>query len=175
MVELFFHPILVQATGIIAALFLMYCFQTKTRGHILLYLSIGIAFQIVHLLQLGAITGAALNVLTLVRNGIFHRRHTSAWAAYDWWPYAFSFLFIVIAYFTWQGYESIFPLIGVVMATFAFWLTEPKHIRFFGLFAAVAWLPYGFIIDSYPTILLQLFIIGSILIAMWRLDRPSML
>lgn len=173
MLEFFTNPIFAQSTGVIGALLLIYCYQCKSRENIIIVISIGIAFLAVHMFQLGGITGGVLNTVAFIRNLVFYRKNSHAWATWPWWPYIFTGILIVLTFFFWQGLESIFPLIAITIATFAFWMDEPKMIRRLSLVMSLAWMPYAYVIGSPSIFGLQIFIITSILIAMWRLDRTT--
>ena len=163
--------LLTQIIGYIAVVILFVSFQANNRKNILGFLIIGILLLATHQYLLGAFVGAIANGLTVIRNLVFRHKDDSKLLKHFIWPYAFSVVLVAIVIFFWQGWHSILPALAVIASTFALWADDTKTIRILSLIGPLLWLPYAFFIESIPTILIQLVIISSILIAMYRFDR----
>jgi hypothetical protein len=160
-----------QLLGYIAVVFLFISFQVDNRKKILGLLIIGMVFLAAHQFLLGALAGAIANGLTIVRNLVFRQKNETPILQHFIWPYLFSAILVATGLFFWQGWHSILPALAVTASTFALWVNNTKTIRLLSLIGPLLWLPYAFVIDSIPTILIQLVIVTSILIAMFRFDR----
>lgn len=73
----------------------------------------------------------------------------------------------------WQSWLSLVPLAGVMLETWALWMTREKHIRWFSLLALPTWLFYNVSCGAYGSALGNILGIVSIVMAMLRYDRPE--
>jgi hypothetical protein len=162
-----------QILGYIAVVFLFISFQIDNRKSILGSLIPAMVFLAAHQFLLGALVGAAANGLTIIRNITFRYKNDRPFLQHFSWPYIFSVILLSTSVLLWQGWYSILPALAVIASTFALWVNDTKTIRVLSLIGPLLWLPYAFIIDSLPTILIQVVIISSILIAMFRFDRKK--
>ncbi len=160
-------------TGLLAFGMMAASFQSNVRQHILYLQIVGMLLLGIHFMFLGAWTGLSMMIVLIARNLLYAQRDRFAWADSPLVFY-FSLLAVVGAgLLTWQGWGSFFAIAGAFTATYGFWQKDPKRIRIFLLISCLVWAPYGIIFKSLPLILLQLFIISSILVAMWRYDRST--
>ena len=162
-----------QILGYIAVVLLFISFQIDNRKSILGYLISAMVFLAVHQFLLGAFVGAAANGLTIIRNLTFRYQNDKVFLQHYSLPYIFSLILLSVSLLLWQGWYSILPALAVIASTFALWVNDTKTIRALSLIGPILWLPYAFIIDSLPTILIQITIISSVLIAMFRFDRKK--
>lgn len=163
--------LITQVLGYIAVAILFVSFQVDNRKNILGLLVVGMIFLTTHQFLLGAFAGAIANGLTIVRNLTFRHKKDSQILNHFLWPYVFSAILVATGIFFWQGWYSLLPALAVTASTFALWADDTKTIRILSLVGPLFWLPYAFIIESMPTVLIQVVIISSILIAMFRFDR----
>lgn len=159
--------------GYIALTLLFISFQVNNRKGILGFLIGGMVFLATHQFLLGAYAGAAANGLSIVRNIVFRHKKDHALLNHRFWPVLFSFILLGSSFILWQGWYSLFPALAVIASTWALWADDTKIIRLLSLIGPLLWLPYGFIIESTPTILIQVVILSSIAVAMFRFDRKG--
>jgi len=171
--EYFDLGLVTQILGYIAVVLLFVSFQINDRKSILGVLVVGMVFLASHQFLLGALAGAIANGLTVVRNLVFRQKNDAPFLNHFIWPYVFTVVLVSTSFFFWQGWHSILPALAVTASTFALWANDTKTIRVLSLIGPILWLPYAFIIQSTPTILIQVVIISSILIAMFRFDRKK--
>lgn len=171
--EYFNLGLLTPILGYAAVAVLFISFQVNDRKQILGLLIIGMVFLAAHQFLLGAIAGAIANGLTIIRNLAFRHKNDSPILQHFMLPYLFSAVLVASGLFFWQGWYSLLPALAVTASTFALFADSPKTIRGLSLIGPFLWLPYGLVIDSTPTILIQVVIISSIVIAMLRFDRPK--
>ena len=78
------------------------------------------------------------------------------------------FIFFII--FLYENIFSLFPIVGVVLHTSAFWITEEKIIRRVSFMGSPFWLVYNMANTAYGSVVGNVLVIISIVIAMLRLD-----
>lgn len=164
------HEYVVLGIGLAAFIVMATSFQMNVRQHILYLQVLGMVLLGVHLLLIGAATGAAMMVVMVVRNLVFAQKERFLWASHEYIFYTFLAVIVALGLFAWTGLESLSAMAGALLATYAFWISEPRRIRIVALLSAFGWAPYGIYTESYPMLMLQVFIVSSILIAMWRYD-----
>lgn len=169
--EYFDYSLTTQILGYVAVAILFVSFQVNNREKILGWLVLGMVFLATHQFLLGAFAGAIANGLTITRNITFRHKKDNRILNHYIWPYVFSTVLVASGIYFWQGWHSLLPALAVTASTFALWADDTKTIRILSLIGPFLWLPYAFIIESIPTVLIQVVIISSILIAMFRFDR----
>jgi len=170
-VEYFDGGVGINVLGYIAVVLLFVSFQMNDRKGILGYMTAAMFFLATHQFLLGALAGAVANSLVIVRNLFFRYKNDQPLLQHIIWPYLFCAVMVAATLLFWQGWHSLLPAGAIIAATYALWADDPKTIRRWSLVSPIFWLPYAIIIDSVPTILIQVVFTSSILIAMWRFDR----
>lgn len=170
MMELLTSPIMVHATGIISFILIVLSFQCNVRKNILRTFASGMAFQCVHFTLLGALSAAAVVFFSIFRNILFEQKESYQWARHPWVFYSLLFSYTALSVLFWEGWISVLPLLGSYAATYALWMDMPRHIRIVTLVAASIWLLHAILIQSLSMIALNTFVLGSILLAMYRYD-----
>jgi hypothetical protein len=161
----------VQILGAIALLFGVIAWNSDTRAKILRFQSINSALFAIHYLLLGALSGALMSVIILIRNFVFAQQKKHAWARYNAWIYFFMILSVTTVGFFWQGWPSILPVCGVIIGTYAVSRKKPKDIRYYVFITLLFWAPYTLLVHSYSGLASQIITGVGILIGMSRLDR----
>ncbi len=165
---------LIQILGLLGFLVMVGSFQCNNRNQILYLHVLALGLLGAHLALIAAYTGAAMMVTLMLRNLIFAQKDRWPWAASPLVYYGTLVTIVGAGILTWAGWPSIFAIAGSFVATYGFWSTDPSRVRLVVLISAFVWMPYGILFQSHPMLLLQIFIIGSILIARWRYDRASL-
>ena len=172
--------VIAQGLSILGMAMNVLSFQNKKKNGILLFQLFGALFFSASYFLLGAYVGGFLNFIAMVRaivylkQKIFHSEHI-AWLIGFTVTYVLSYL----ATFTILGKEvtavnllvESLPVIGMILTTISFRMTEAKAIRRIGLINSPAWLIYNVIAKSLGASLCEIFSLISILVAMIRLDR----
>lgn len=161
---------IVEGFGALAFIFMTLALQMKRRTYILYIQALGMAFLGIHLLLLSALTGAAIMVVLVLRNIIFAQKDHWKWAGSIFVYYGMIIAITLSGALLWQGWVSLFAIIGSIVATYGLWETKPKKIRVALLLSVFVWFVYGVIVLSYSLLALQCFLATSLLIAIWRYD-----
>ncbi len=164
---------LIQLIGAVALVFITLAWNAKTRKKILNLQSFGVGIFVVHYLLLGAVTGAVMSGVTLLRNLIFVQKGNKKWASSKVWLPLFIILSVITLLIFWQGWPSILPALGVIIGTYGISRESPKEIRFSMLLASLLWIPYTIIVHSYSGLVTQLISTVGLLVGMFRLDRKK--
>jgi hypothetical protein len=163
-----------QGIGFIALAIEFYIMQCNHREKMLKFKLMGHALFFLHYFFLGALTGSIVNIVGGIRVYIFKKRFNKNWAYNKILPYIFTIAFLSIGIFTWDGYISLLPVMGMVLGTIAFWSKETKQIRILLLLSIMPWIIYNILVQSYAGIIGSTIILISNFIGIYRFDRPKL-
>ena len=79
-------------------------------------------------------------------------------------------LIVLLGLTTYKNIFSLFPILGVLLHTSAFWITDEKIIRRVSLLGCPFWLAYNLISGAYGSVIGDALSIFSLLIAMFKYD-----
>lgn len=158
-----------QGIGMIALIIAILSFQQNEQKKIVTMQMISSVFFCVHFCMLGATLGSILNGIGIFRAAVFRNRD-KAWASNKIWFFLFCALFIAAGLFSWAGPVSLLPIFAMILTTIAFWIKNPRAVRFVSAPSSPFWFTYNFIYHSYPGMLTELFVFSSILVAIFRFD-----
>ncbi|MBQ8236433.1 MAG: YgjV family protein [Clostridia bacterium] len=117
-----------QGFGIIAIVLGFVSYQVKTKRS-LLFMQGAVAFTfLIHYFLIGAYSGMAMTALNIVRNIVYDAR-TKKGITSKWIPIAFVAVQAVMCLFTWDGWYSIFILVGICINTYCMSLPNPQTVR----------------------------------------------
>ncbi len=158
-----------QIIGIIALAIAIISFQQNTQKRIVTLQMISSVFFTIHFFLLGAYVGAALNFIGIFRAAIF-RQKGEKWASNILWFWLFCALFMLAGILSWTNYYSILPILGMLLTTAGFWIENPRLVRIVTAPSSPCWFIYNLVNHSYPGMLTECFVFGSILVAAFRFD-----
>jgi hypothetical protein len=162
--------IFIQLIGFVGVLFGVISFQPKKRKNILRFQLLSNLFWVIHFFLLGAVTGAALNGAGALRAYLFDK-YNKRTSQSQWLLIGVISLMVALVLLTWQGWISLLPMIGMIVATIGFWQRDEQRIRLFLLFASPWWLSYNALSGSYAGVVSEVLATTSILVALWRYRR----
>ena len=162
---------LIQSIGAIAMVLELLSIQCPKRKHILLMQLSASSLWVVHYVFLGALTGALMSSVSAVRTYAFYKMPIKRRPRWSLW--FFLVLTIVVGAFSWQGYISLLPVAGILIAVIAMWQTKERHIRLILLAASPLWLTYNLLVGSYVGVINEVLLIASLIIALWRYRKKS--
>lgn len=117
-----------QIVGVCALISSTLSFQFKTRKQILIAQIITVVFFSIHYVMLGAITGAAMNATSIVRNIVFYNRDKKFFSG-NIWVAVFIAVNIIAGILFWQDWNSLLCIIAMVVNTVSMSMKEPQHVR----------------------------------------------
>lgn len=165
------NQVFIQGIGFVAFVIAVSVYQLNSRKSILNWGVVSGSLWAIHFFLLGAYTGSALNFFGAIKAYTFNRFRYRSWSGFLFW--GFVSLFAAVTAVTWQGPISLLPAIGTISGAFASWRPTAKSIRLLALISPPSWFAYNFISHSYAGMVTEVFILASIFIGMYRLDRKS--
>ena len=161
-----------QILGIISAILTLLCYQMKVKKKIMLFQTIATAFTCISFLFLGAISGFALNIVCLVRNGVFSIVDTKK--QYSRWLGAlFSVIMVVFGVISYQYWFSLLITVALVGNSIFISLDSPQTLRKSILFTSSLVLIYNAIVFSIGGMVNEGVSIVSSAIGLWRYRKTK--
>ena len=149
-----------QGFGVLAVILGFISYQMKSSKMVLIFqISVCTVFSI-HYLLIGALSGFALNVLCLIRNVTYYFK--GKWILKD--PYVtvfFTVIMGIVGIFSWQGYPSIFVIIGMMVNTVGMSFRDPQNMRKSILISSPLVILYDVLVSSYGGIVYESVVIVS--------------
>ena len=160
-----------QIISIIATILMAISYQANTKRSILIIQTAAVIGLCSSYLLLGAISGFALNIVCLIRNGAFyymregtpvHRASTAV----------LMLALIVVGIVTWEDIMSLFILVALTLNTFFMSLGKPQVLRASILLTSSLILIYAISAGSIGGIMTETLSIGSAIVGVIRFFRP---
>lgn len=163
--------ILAQISGVLAVIIFLLSFQFKTRKNIITVNVISRVLYISQYILLGAVEGAALDFTGAISSVFAKYKNKPVVNAYKKLILvATNLLLIVIGVLLYKNIFSLFAIFGIVLEITALWITKEKSIRLLSLASAPFWLIYNFANKAYGSVLGNILVMISIVIAIIRYD-----
>ncbi len=159
-----------QVVGLLAVAIFLLSYQMKNRRGIIITNAVSRALYILQYLLLGAYSGAVLDVLGMISSIVAERKHLKFIKAHLKAVFLSINLVIVIAGLiiavSNKSVLDIFPILGVLLHTSAFWISDEKIIRRVSLLGSPFWFIYNFLSRAYGSAIGDILTIVSIVISM---------
>ena len=163
--------LIAQIIGIVAVVTFLLSYQQKKRKNIIAFNATSRILYIIQYIILGAYEGAALDVLGTVSSVAAQNKHKSFISKHLKLVIILINLGIVAAGLAlYENIFSLFPIVGVILHTSAFWMTEEKLIRRVSFIGSPFWLVYNIASQAYGSAIGDMLSIVSISIAIYRYD-----
>lgn len=160
--------ILGNAVGLIAVLLGLGVYAYKSRKKILVTKLVVDILWATYYFLIGTSTGGVLNVINAVRDGVFYHKDSKKWASNSLWVIAFVSLNIISGIASWQGYISLFPIVGSSIAIIGLWYSDSHKLRVTSFVAISLWLVYGITGGAVIASVYNSFALISILVGLLR-------
>lgn len=161
--------ILVQLIGFVGLGLSVLAFQFNKRSSILKLQTFAALMYTVHFFLLGAFTGSGANAITALRNHVYQKtgKRWRTWLI----PTFFGLVFLIVGVLTWQGWLTLLPIVSSLGGVVAYWQSSPRVIRSVELLLGPPlWIIYNIASHSYPGIILEIFLLTSTLVGIYRFD-----
>ncbi len=165
--------IIAQILGILALCVTIICYQFDSQKKILAAQMIAATLFTFNLALLGGMSGALLNIHGLCRALTFYQRGKYKWADSSFWVWFYCITAVICVAVTYKSPLDILPLIGQIFTTISFFMKDAAKIRLFTLPSPPCWFIYHLSTGNIGGTLNEIFVIGSILTGMYRLDRKK--
>lgn len=159
--------IVTQLIGGVALVCVVLAYQAETRQRIMYLQFAGSLLFATHFLLLGAMTGAALNLVAALRAFVFAKyKHQKRPLT----PLITIIgLFVIVCGLTWEGPRSLLPMIAMVASSIGFWQLHTQRIRWMvSATSSPLWLIYNVLSGSIPGIATEVLNMVSALVGLWR-------
>ena len=163
--------ILAQVIGILAVVSFLLSYQQKKRNSIIVWNVISRGLYILQYVMLGAFEGAALDILGTVssvaaqnKNKGFIKKHRKLLFI------LINLIIVGVGLLLYENIFSLFPIIGVILHTSAFWITKEKTIRIISFLGSPFWLVYNLASGALGSAVGDILTMVSIGIAIYRYD-----
>jgi len=159
--------VLIQAIGLIGTFLFFLSFQFKNNKVLFRIQLLSYIFYTIHLLLLGAITGAISYILNSIRSFCLGSGNKTLNSNYTC---AIICVFqLITLYFTYTSWISILPIAANIAATIAGYSHNPRKIRDVAMFInSPLWVIYDIIIGSWAGVADELASTISIIISIFR-------
>jgi len=160
-----------QIFGIIAVIITFVSLQAKTRKSVLLIQTIATGCIIINYALLGATSGFVLNIINFVRNTVYFF-NDKKFLSSPLIPYAFAVISVIFGALSWEGYYSIFLIVGLAINT-VFISKEPQALRKSILLTSTLILIYNIYVFSIGGILNETVALTSSVIGIIRFRQQK--
>lgn len=157
--------------GLLAVACFLLSYQMKKRKGIILLNATSRALYILQYILLGAFDGAALDVSGIVASILAGKKDVPLIKKHlKLFVIGIDLIIIASGLIFYRNIFSLFPIVGVLLHTSAFWLEREKHIRLVSLLGSPFWLVFNITSGAYGSAIGDTLSIVSILIAIFRYD-----
>ncbi len=160
-----------QIVGILAVVFYLLSYQLKKRRSIVLVNSFSSALYVIQYLLLGAIEGAAMDIISTISAVTANNKEKSFIAKYvKAIIVIINMLLLAVGIIFYKNIFSIFPVLGAMLQVSALWITDEKKIRLVSFLGVPFWLIYNLISQAYGATVGSVLCMISIGSAIYRYD-----
>ncbi len=164
------NNLIAQGIGMVGLIFAIISFQNNKRNLILIFLGLAQMCFIVHFALLEVWPAFAVNIVAVVRTFSFLLRGKKKWMEKNTLMYVFIGLFCIAGALSWNGWLSLLPIVAMTIETIGLWKKNPRLIRSIVIIPRPLWITYNTIHHSYPGVLTELFVVGSLITGIVRFD-----
>ena len=164
-----------QMMGFVAVVLGFVSFQMRTQKQMLVVQTATTIAFCIHYYLIGATSGLMLNLLGIVRNLAYYHKDKPLFSGKKC-PIFFAVVMGIVGMLSWQGYYSIFVVMGLVINTVCLSFTNPQNIRKSILISSPLVLAYdAFVLSIGGVIYESVVIISSIIgIVRYRQEKAKL-
>ncbi len=161
-----------QIMGMIAVVLGFISFQMRTQKQLLIVQTATTIAFCIHYYLIGATSGLMMNLLGIVRNLAYYHKDKPLFSGKKC-PIFFAVLMGIVGLLSWQGYYSIFVVLGLVINTVCLSFSNPQSIRASILVSSPLVLIYDVFVRSIGGVIYEAVVIFSSLIGIIRYRRQT--
>ncbi|MBQ7767804.1 MAG: YgjV family protein [Oscillospiraceae bacterium] len=160
-----------QIVGILAVATYLLSYQLKKRKHIIAVNATSSFLYVLQYILLGALEGAAIDVLSAVGAVTAHNKDKKLIAKHTKLIIILlNLLFLATGLALYKNVFSLFPIAGAILQMSAFWITSEKRIRQVSFLGTPFWLTYNIACQAYGSVIGSVLCMVSIGSAIYRYD-----
>lgn len=161
-----------QIMGIVAVVLGFVSFQMRTQRQLLIMQTATTIAFCIHYFLIGATSGLMLNLLGIVRNLAYYHKDKPLFSGPKC-PIFFAIVMGMIGLLSWQGYYSVFIVLGLVIHTLCLSFADPQKIRKSILVTSPMVLVYNAFVMSFGGVVYESVVIISSIIGIIRYRRQQ--
>ncbi len=160
-----------QIIGAFAVITFLLSYQQKKRKNIIVWNATSRILYILQYLILGAFEGVVLDILGTVSSVAAQKKDSKIIKNnLIFFIIGINLLILIAGLFLYENIFSLFPIVGVILHTSAFWITEEKIIRRVSFIGSPFWLVYNLASLAYGSAIGDILSMISIGTAIYRYD-----
>ena len=160
-----------QIVGLFGVITFLLSYQLKKRKNIILVNSISSFLYVLQYILLGAFEGAAIDLLSAIstvtannKDKKFIEKHFKIIIV------VLNLLILIAGLALYKNIFSLFPIVGAMLQSSAFWITSEKRIRQVSFLSTPFWLIYNLVSHAYGPTIGSILCMISIGTAIYRYD-----
>ena len=157
--------IIAQIIGFVALFISLIAYHRKDKKSIMINLVICNLFKLVHYLLLGAYSGCVTKIIAIIRDGFINIKDKNTKLSNNLFLLFFIMLYVIAAFFTYDGILSLFPLVAALIYTLFIWNGSELVVKKTAFYCYFIWLVYNIFVFSIPEIIANILGIISTFIA----------
>ena len=161
-----------QALGVVAVILGFITYQMKSPKKLLIVNLITCGVFCLHYLLIGAISGAVMNGIGIIRNIVYTNRDKKVFSS-PAWPFIFAAIMVIGGLVTWQDWRSVLMVSALFINSLALSLKNAQHIRFSLLITCPLVLIYDVLLHSYGGMVYEGMSIVSAIIGIIRFRKTG--
>jgi len=151
--------ILGHVIGFIALALFVWSYQLHEKKKLIVVQTVGTALMCLQYILIGAYSGFALNIVCLIRNGLYYRRDLRGKRGIVL-PLILAAIMVVLSVFAWDGLHSILILAGLAINTVCMGIFDTQNLRksvvltcsLNAVYNAIAGAPFAVINESFSVV-----------------------
>lgn len=160
-----------QIIGLFAVKTFLLSYQQKKRKNIIMWNVTSRVLYIIQYLLLGAFEGAVLDILGMISSVAAQKKHNKIIEKYVvLFVCIINIIILAAGLFLYENVFSLFPIMGVILHTSAFWITNERIIRIVSFLGSPFWLIYNLARLAYGSAIGDILTMISIGTAICRYD-----
>ena len=163
------NTLLAQIIGFIGTIIIVIGMQQKKYGRIVFCKISNEFIAAIHYFLLGGYTGMLINFASCFTNGVYWYRNKKGKSTLIF-QIIFGIIFVILGALSWHGPISIFVVAAKLISSVSLGINNPRIIRILNLISNPCWLIYNIYMCSIPGIISDILVIGSVVVAVVRLD-----
>ncbi|MBQ9780662.1 MAG: YgjV family protein [Clostridia bacterium] len=136
-----------QIISVIAVIITFVTYQMKSTRQIFIVNAVATGVSCIAYAMLGGITALGLNIMCIVRNLCYMHKDKNKHCAIIL-PALLSLIMAVLSAFLWEGYHSLFFVVGITLNTLAMGYFNPQNLRKSILLTSTLILIYNLFVPS---------------------------